>query len=150
MFVKGQVLCRSFIYDTKCSIHISVSMSVKKIKCFFACVCLHEWICVVELANKPPCVPVYTNLCAPIFVYYSEAPPPALWYTNTQTQTFTHKQLELNEAELSLVPISLIINNFFLPPNTLINLQSRLHVCVCVSICACQCLCTSTDKRCGW
>lgn len=52
-----------------------------------------------------------------------------------QTQTFTHKQLALNEAELSLVPISLIINNFSLAPNTLINLQRRLCVYVCVIKC---------------
>lgn len=56
--------------------------------------------------------------------------------SDTPAPARTHKQSALNEAELSLAPISLVINNFSLPPYTLINLQSRLQVCVCVCVCA--------------
>lgn len=75
MFVKGQVLCRSFIYDIKCSIHISVSMSVRKSSVFLPVyVCMSEYVWLSWQTNPP----AYANLCAPIFVYYSEVPPPAL------------------------------------------------------------------------
>lgn len=105
---------------------------------------------VIGLANKSPRVWVYANLCSPIFVYYSEVPPlqPLI-----HKHAHTHKQLELNEAELSLVPISLIIINFSLHPNTLINLQRGLRVAVCegmrLSVRAWKCSCTLADKRCG-
>lgn len=77
---------------------------------------------------------VHVSLCVT-----QRAPSPP-----SDTQAHKHKHLELNEAELSLVPISLIINIFSLPLNTLINLQRRLWVCVC----ACQCLCIVADKTC--
>lgn len=109
---------------------------------------MFAWVNMCCAKQIPPCMGVCEFMCTYLCVLLWG--PPALWYTNTQTQTFTHKQLGLNEAELSLVPISLIINNFSLPPNTLINLQRRLCVRVCVSVCACQCLCTLADKRCGW
>lgn len=116
-------------------ISLSISLQV------FPCKRTFVWVnmcCAPFEANNSPCVRVYANLFAPIFVCYSEVPPPS----DTQTQTFTHKQLELNEAELSLVPISLIINNFSLPPNTLIILQRRLCVRASLYVCGvCVCLC---------
>lgn len=60
--------------------------------------------------------------------YYTEVPSSS--DTQAHKHKYLHKQLELNEAELSLVPISLIINNFSQTPNTLSNLQRN----VCVSV----------------
>lgn len=89
MFVKGQVLCRSFIYDIKCSIHISVSMSVRKSSVFLPVyVCMSEYVWLSWQTNPP----AYANLCAPIFVYYSEVPPPRPLihkHTNTNIHTQT-------------------------------------------------------------
>lgn len=116
-------------------VYVSMFIYIQVFLCMFAWV--NKWCAVDGLAN-PLCTGVCKVMCTYLCVLLRG--PPALW--NTNTNIHTHKQLELNEAELSLVPISLIINNFSLPPNTLINLQRRLCVHVCERMyCMCVWLC---------
>lgn len=77
--------------------------------------------------KQAPTHPPLLSLC----IAWRLAHPLYSKHTNTN-------QLELNEAERSLVPISLIINNFTLPPNTLINWQ-RCGVCACLCVCVFVC-----------
>lgn len=105
-------------------------IQVSLFKSFHVCVFLHEWVCDVQSLGWQTNPPVYG--CMRIYVHLSlcitQRSSRPLIHKHKHTNIHTHKQLELNEAELSLVPISLIINNFSLPPNTLINLQRRLCV----------------------
>lgn len=112
-------------------------------------VCLHEIICDWVGQQIPPCMGVCEFMFTYLCVLLRGPPLQPLIHKHAHT----HKQLELNEAELSLVPISLIIINFSLHPNTLINLQRGLRVAVCegmrLSVRAWKCSCTLADKRCG-
>lgn len=91
MFVKGQVLCRSFIYDIKCSIHISVSMSVRKSSVFLPVyVCMSEYVWLSWQTNPPAsrCTQIYVHLS--LCITQRSPPPPS------DTQTHKHKHSHTN------------------------------------------------------